>query len=154
MSYISVNDIKQLLGPYKETSQYLLADSDITAIRKRINGEIDFIIVKYAIRDSVPIASTDEPLFTFICSISSWGSIASALGIIFPDSQVGDFWYAKYLAGLETLKPQSATDSSQVVPNRALPSSYFIQNKDSEAELGYLEGKSLFTVDNEDIKPW
>jgi len=160
MSYSTTAEINRLLGPHAVTASTPVTTTDVDNMRATMADFIDGQLSSLGV-STVPV--TNAIVMATLAGIESWGVTAQVLKALFPEA-IGPgeqpafaYWQKLYDNAMKDLSAMvvgwakgglvTATKVSEV-------SSYFTENTEEEADLGDLEGTSLFKVDALDQYPW
>ncbi len=155
MAYSVNTDVDRALGPYATSDTTAVTTNGLTHVISEIDQQVDGILQGAGIA-SVPVVVGDDSIFfAYLNSVSIWGSTAVALRMLFPDSNLDEFFQKKYEDALATLRSKEDIPSGLLGgANDPTAATYFTKNTAEEATLGALEGAHLFTVDDIGDKPW
>ncbi len=159
MSYSTTEQVNRILGPHAVTATTPVTTSDVDALRSDVSYKIDAVLIS----EGASVPATDTTVTDYLGAMESWGVTAQVFKALFPEaSGPGEqpayaYWQSLFTDALSSLpKLVQGWANAGLITLRAKrkASSYFTENKSEEADLGDLEGASLFKVDALDERPW
>jgi len=160
MAYSTTAEINRILGPHAVTATTPVTTTDVDALRATISGVIDGELSALGV-STVPVANA--VVMATLAGIESWGVTAQVLKALFPEATgPGEqpafaYWqklYDEAMKGLSKMVAGWAKGGLVTTTGAKVVSGYFTEHTEDEAELGDLEGASLFKVDSKDAHPW
>ena len=160
MSYSTTAEINRLLGPHAVTASTPVTTTDVDNMRASLSDFIDGELSALGV-STVPV--TNAVVMATLAGIESWGVTAQVLKALFPEATgAGEqpafaYWQKLYDEAMKELPEMVkgwAKGGLVIATKVSEVTSYFTENTDEEADLGDLEGASLFKVDSLNKSPW
>jgi hypothetical protein len=162
MAYSTTEQVNRILGPHAVTASTPVTTSDVDALRTDVSYRIDAVLAGESV-STVP--ATDGTVVDYLAAVESWGVAAQVLKALFPEATgpgeqpAHAYWEGLFKDALKSLPKliQGWANADLITllnTDARKASSYFTENTEEEAELGDLEGASLFKTDPLGEHPW